>query len=504
MAFVIREGDPTTTNGIVVAGSSSNTIENRKAARISDPVWCPSCKSMGYIAEGNPTVIDQYLALATHGHIVKCGCPYGSNRLIATQSTVMAAQEIPVGIAQDLALKAEAGSQVWASAINDGSYSSPFTAGIPPGEARGLTQRPNCVFAKTCTVPPDSTDAGTTIEPATNFGKVVVMGSTAFAYGGTGTTLGRIAGQASLEALGAWGIRGTVAAAGSVVSTLLLALWPSQIGDSTFSEEQLRSMTVAPTRVRFQFRKDESGVMRVYGIHTSASSGADSVPVAYAAWSPDRSVMEAELNGVTITWSPNDGPIASAPTTYPGVTDELANIMVHPVAEDTDSQIEVYPASDDVTWQDTILVFPADSGVPPIYLVFAKPMVKPLEVGICKDLRTRSKKDGLEIDHIPSQRVIQALIMQAFPGIKNKEVQYYLDMAPSIAIPTRVHRKYSETYGWNNTKTKQSLDAADPRAAVDSNFDAIKRGLLEEGFLESDIEVAREQLHKLCEEQGWY
>jgi len=141
MAFVIREGDPTTTNGIVVAGSSSNTIENRKAARISDPVWCPSCKSMGYIAEGNPTVIDQYLAIATHGHIVKCGCPYGSNRLIATQSTVMAAQETPVGIAQDLALKAKAGSQVWASAINDGSYSSPFTAGIPPGEARGLTQR---------------------------------------------------------------------------------------------------------------------------------------------------------------------------------------------------------------------------------------------------------------------------------------------------------------------------------------------------------------------------
>ena len=371
MAFVIREGDPTTTNGIVVAGSSSNTIENRKAARISDPVWCPSCKSMGYIAEGNPTVIDQYLAIATHGHIVKCGCPYGSNMLIATQSTVMAAQETPVGIAQDLALKAKAGSQVWASAINDGSYSSPFTAGIPPGEARGLTQRQDCVFAKTCTVPSDSTDAGTTIEPATNFGQVVVMASTGVAYGGTGTTLGRIAGQASLEALGAWGIRGTAAAAGSVASTLLLALWPSQIGDSTFSEEELRSMMVAPTRVRFQFRKDESGVMRVYGIHTSASSGADRVPVAYAAWSPDRGVMEADLNGVTITWSPNDGPIANAPTNYPGVTDELDNIMVHPIDEDTDSQIEVYPASDDVTWQDTILVFPAESGIQPLYLVMS-------------------------------------------------------------------------------------------------------------------------------------
>ena len=263
-------------------------------------------------------------------------------------------------------------------------------------------------------------------------------------------------------------------------------------------------MMVAPTRVRFQFRKDESGVMRVYGIHTSATSGADSVPVAYAVWSPDRSVMEANLNGITITWSPNDGPIANAPTTYPGVTDELTNIMVHPVAENTDSQIEVYPASDDVTWQDTILVFPADSGVPPLYLVFAKPMVNPLEVGVYKDLSSRSKKDGLDIDHIPSQRVIEAIMTNAFPEITSAEIRNYLQAAPCIAIPQRVHRKFSETFGWNNTKIKQALDAADPRAAVDSNFDAIKRGLLEEGFLESDIEVAREQLHKLNEDQGWY
>ena len=47
-------------------------------------------------------------------------------------------------------------------------------------------------------------------------------------------------------------------------------------------------------------------------------------------------------------------------------------------------------------------------------------------------------------------------------------------------------------------------DASDLRAAVDSNFNAIKRGLLEEGFTEADVEVAREQLHRLSKEQGWY
>ncbi|EOG1039861.1 PAAR domain-containing protein [Pseudomonas aeruginosa] len=71
MAFVIREGDPTTTGGIVVTGSSTHTVEFRKAARISDPVWCPACKSMGFIAEGNPTVIDEYF-----------GCPQNSEKIV--------------------------------------------------------------------------------------------------------------------------------------------------------------------------------------------------------------------------------------------------------------------------------------------------------------------------------------------------------------------------------------------------------------------------------------
>lgn len=504
MALVIREGDPTTTGGIVVAGSSANTIEYRKAARISDPVWCPACKSMGYIAEGNPTVIDEFVALATHGHAVKCGCPFGSNRLIATQSTVMAAEDVAVSIAPDLAAKAEAATQVWARAIREGSYTSQFTAGIPANYVSGLAPTNACVFAKTCTVPPESTEAGTVVEPVSNFGQAVVMGSTAIASTEGGATLGRVAGQAALETLGTWSLRGAAAAAGTVASTLMLALWPTSMGTSTLTEEQLRGMMVAPTRVRFQFRRDAEGIMRVYGIHTSATSGMDSVPVVDVDWNKDRSAMEANLNGITIIWTPNNGPVVQAPTTYPGVTDALENILVHPVAEDTDSQIEVYPASDDLTWQDCILVFPADSGVPPLYLVFAKPMVNPLEVGIYSDLSSRSRRDGLDIDHIPAQKVLEATLQSAFPDMTRKEIERYLRQAPSIAIPVHVHQKYSETYGGRSTKAKQAQDAADLRAAVDSNFDAIKRGLLEEGFAEADIEAAREQLHRLSKEQGWY
>ncbi len=504
MAFVIREGDPTTTGGNVVKGSTSTTIEFKKAARISDPVWCPKCSSMGFIAEGNPTFIDESVAIATHGHAVQCGCPFGSNRLISTQTSAMAAEDASVAIAPEFAAQAQAATHLWAKAISDGSYKSEFTTGIPTNNLSGYKPPKLCVFAKTCTVPPESTEAGTVIEPVANFGQTVVMGSTGIASTEGGAALGRVAGQALIETLGTWSLRGAAVVAGTAASTLLLALLPTSIGDSTLTEEQLRGMTLAPTRVRFQFRRDAEGVMRVYGIHTSATSGMESVPVVDVSWNKDRSAMEARLNGITVIWTPNNGTVVQAPTTYPGVTNALENILVHPVAEDTDSQIEVYPGSDDLTWQDCILVFPIDSGVPPLYLVFAKPMVNPLEVGIYSDLSSRSRRDGLDIDHIPSQRVLEATLYRLDGEMDPREIQDYLQRAPSIAIPARVHQKYSETYGGRNTKAKQVQDSADLLTAVDSNFDAIKPGLLEEGFAEADIEAARDQLHTLIKEQGWY
>ncbi len=96
------------------------------------------------------------------------------------------------------------------------------------------------------------------------------------------------------------------------------------------------------------------------------------------------------------------------------------------------------------------------------------------------------------------------MLERNFPDMLKVEIDSYLRRAPSIAIPADVHRKYSETYGGRNTKSKKTLDAADLRTAVDSNFDANKIGLLEQGFSETDIEIARDQLHTLSKKQGWY
>ena len=167
-------------------------------------------------------------------------------------------------------------------------------------------------------------------------------------------------------------------AAGPVGRVVIMAMTPTMLGDDSFyTEEQLRDMRTATTRVRFQFRNDTNGALQVYGIHTSAQSGQDSIPVIKAKWNADKSAMEAHLGAITIIWTPNKGAVVTAPTSYPGVTDELANILVHPISEGGDSKIEGSPI-DEFTVEDCIITFPADSGVKSLYLVFAKPMVNPL------------------------------------------------------------------------------------------------------------------------------
>lgn len=149
--------------------------------------------------------------------------------------------------------------------------------------------------------------------------------------------------------------------------------------------------------------------------------------------------MVAVLDGISITWTPNNGPVVSAPSPYPGTPERLDNLLVHPIAPGQDTGITHYPGRDaeDVTWQDTIITFPADSGVAPLYLVFAKPMVNPLEVGQALDLMSRSRKDGLDIDHIPAQKALELALKRRIADLGDEEIQHFLRRAASIAIPTR-------------------------------------------------------------------
>lgn len=106
MTKAIREGDATTTGGTVLKASGTLSWEDRRVARMGDPVWCPECEQVGFIAQGNPTFIDQLIAVATHRQAVKCGCADGINRLIASQDQLVADMDAAIAIPKDEARKA--------------------------------------------------------------------------------------------------------------------------------------------------------------------------------------------------------------------------------------------------------------------------------------------------------------------------------------------------------------------------------------------------------------
>ncbi|WP_397450272.1 PAAR domain-containing protein [Pseudomonas sp. NA-150] len=122
MVFVIREGDLTSTDGFVINATARATVQWRKLARMGDPVWCPLCQRVGFIAQGNPTYIDEYVAVATHNQTVQCECPPGSHRLLASPGSVQADMEATISIPADLADIARMKAARLSEAIHDGSW----------------------------------------------------------------------------------------------------------------------------------------------------------------------------------------------------------------------------------------------------------------------------------------------------------------------------------------------------------------------------------------------
>lgn len=87
MKGIIRIGDRTSGGGRVLAGSGRMKFQGIGVARINDPVSCPlTGHSPAYIAEGHPSMTDNGIAVAFHGHRCSCGCTLISSLTIAGAS----------------------------------------------------------------------------------------------------------------------------------------------------------------------------------------------------------------------------------------------------------------------------------------------------------------------------------------------------------------------------------------------------------------------------------
>ena len=315
----------------------------------------------------------------------------------------------------------------------------------------------------------------------------------------TEVALGRISGAVP-SGLGSWALRTTGAASGAFV----MAFWPSELGDGTlYTDEQLRAMSRAITRVRFRFIEDEQGKMQVYGIHTSAASGMDSVPVIHAR-QEGSAVVAAVPGGPTLTWYPDSsGEIPDASTYSPDSSGmEVENIWVRPIPDAPDAELETFPVSSGEL-DDCIITFPASLGVPPLYLVFSKPPVKLLETDIYRKFDGRPRQ-GTNADHMPSAAAVEAYIRNSGVRMTDKEIASRKKDVAALIIPKWVHQKCSETYGGRNNPAQVAKDAKDLKGAVDRNMDAIRGCLREEGFSDAEIDKAHQEMHQINIKMGLY
>jgi len=249
-----------------------------------------------------------------------------------------------------------------------------------------------CVFVKSCKLPNgvinDANPSG--FIPV---GKISDYGTLSLLAGHERDSAGNIAlktiGATSLQAsigafaLGSSGSLSTSTAAASTTSLatagvvaggllgLVALLWPSSLADSAlYTEEQLQSLETARTRVRLHVEQQPDGTLKGYGYNTQTRSDWEMIPVVQFV-KQGASYVADFGNGSTLLWTPSvDSSRGSAIPPLEGAP-QVPHIWIYPPTEQADKIIvnPVYPPE----YQDFILVFPADSGVQPLYVVLSRP-----------------------------------------------------------------------------------------------------------------------------------
>ena len=287
------------------------------------------------------------------------------------------------------------------------------------------------VYAKSCLKEKGCTDAGTSEEPVDNFGQMTIFAQPVeddcCGYGhqhehaddevvqhaqtakkrkpGAGganvptpapaqataapLALGAATGVMT-QVWGEWSLTGVLGAARGIpyVGAMMSALYVPSAGegsdkvpgrDEFWYEEELRQKAItgakATTRVRFFWRQDEQGNMRVYGVHTGEGTPYEGVRTANMVWNSEHNQYEFTpahgADGPLITWTP-ERPEGSDLPSHTGSDIkpiDQATILVTPIPDGKDEYTTPpIPVPDERDLNDYILVFPADSGIKPIYV----------------------------------------------------------------------------------------------------------------------------------------
>lgn len=280
-----------------------------------------------------------------------------------------------------------------------------------PIEEEGKANSLGCVFAKSCDLPNGVIDhtkpAGfVPVEKVGNYGEFSILGGHETDAAGN-ILLKKISGNALPAALGTLLLGGAAtaagvscgglctagAAAGGAVATgasagagatggvvtagvaagalagIVALLWPSSLGDSSlYTEKQLQSLEKARTRVRIYVEQQPDGTLKGYGYNTQKRTDWEMIPVVQFVEQGSQQVADFG-DGVTLIWTPAVDPSSTSGIPPLEGAPQAPQIWIYPPTEQADNIIvsPIYPDE----YKDFILVFPADSGIQPLYIVIS-------------------------------------------------------------------------------------------------------------------------------------
>jgi hypothetical protein len=241
-----------------------------------------------------------------------------------------------------------------------------------------------CVFAKSCKLPDAvinySNPSGMVpTDSLQDYGEIVWLGAREVDDGGllnlqtvSGSTLSLGIGRLALRSPAvAAPVVGSLSAAGSTALAAMVAVfWTPSLGDSAlYSEDQLRALKQARTRMRLHIEQRADGTLKGYGFYTGKNRDWEMVDVVQIGLRDSQYVADLG-EGIELIWTPaEDGSdILGIPKLE--AAPQAPHIWVYPPTKQADSIIvnPVYPPE----YKDFILVFPVGSGVRPVYIVVSQ------------------------------------------------------------------------------------------------------------------------------------
>lgn len=183
--------------------------------------------------------------------------------------------------------------------------------------------------------------------------------------GGAVASAGRVAAGTGGRVVGGGILTGGVV--GGALLGVVAMLWPSSLGDSAlYTEEQLRTMRQARTRVRIRVEEKPDGTLKGCGYNTQLRSDWETIPVVQFARMGSQMVADFG-GGVELIWTPAANPSDTLGIPALAAAPQAPQITIYPPVEQADNLIvnPIYPPE----YRDFILVFPAGSGIAPLYIV---------------------------------------------------------------------------------------------------------------------------------------